>query len=166
MKKRIILFIALLLCFALSMSAQASTFSFAAPESTYEPFLAETGELAVNVREAASTNSGKAGQFERGQQLTVTGETTDENGVVWYEVQLADGTLGYIRSDLLMTAEEAAAEHAAASAAQEEQLIGNVRTKKYHEIWCHTLPKESNRKYFDTAREAEAEGYVHCKNCD
>ena len=148
-------------------TAQASGLTIIpAPEATYAPFLAETGEQAVNVREAADTSSAELGRLERGQQLTVTGETFDESGILWYEVQLEDGTFGYIRGDLLMTAEEAEEERAVAPAAQEEQLIGNRKTKKYHEPWCKSLPKESNRVYFDTADEAEAEGYVHCKNCD
>ena len=150
----------------LSVSAQASVEIFSALQPTYEPFIAETGELAVNVRELASADGSEIGRLERGQQLTVIGETLDENGVVWYEVQLSDGTLGYIRSDLLMTTEEAEAQRSAAPKTQDAQLIGNVKSKKYHEPWCHTLPKENNRAYFDTAEEAEEMGYVHCQNCN
>lgn len=164
MKRTCVLLICLLFLLLGIASAQASGLTIIpAPEATFEPFLVETGELAVNVRETADEASAEISRIERGQQLTVVGEIPDENGIVWYEVLLEGGMSGYIRSDLLMTAEEAEAERAAAPVPQDEKLIGNRKTKKYHEPWCHSLPKEANRVYFDTSEE---EGYVHCQNCD
>ena len=70
-------------------------------EAVQFPFVAETNELAVNVRAEASTKSAKVGRLERGTQLTVVGAEVDRNGDLFYRVQLEDGTIGYIRSDLL-----------------------------------------------------------------
>lgn len=44
--------------------------------------------------------------------------------------------------------------------------IGNVNSYKFHRTSCHTLPKESNRIYFNSREEAIAAGYVPCKNCN
>ena len=71
-------------------------------ETSQFPFLAETDELAVNVRKATSTKSEKVGRLERGTQLTVLSAELSSNGEVWYAVELKNGTRGYIRSDLLV----------------------------------------------------------------
>ena len=46
------------------------------------------------------------------------------------------------------------------------QYIGNLNTHKFHLPSCSTLPKESNRVYFDSREEAVADGYVPCKKCN
>lgn len=46
------------------------------------------------------------------------------------------------------------------------QYIGNLNTHKFHRPSCSTLPKESNRIYFDTREDAIAAGYVPCKKCN
>ena len=46
------------------------------------------------------------------------------------------------------------------------QYIGNLNTHKFHRPSCSTLPKESNRIYFDTREEAIAAGYIPCKKCN
>lgn len=166
MKKRLLVFLLVLLTGLVSFAAADELVITRAPQTTFAPFAVETGELAVNIRDSAERDGAQVGRLERGERLTVVGENMSETGEIWYEVALPDGTIGYIRADLLMTAEEAEAERAAAPAAKENQLIGNRNSKKYHEPWCHTLPKESNRVYFDSAKEAEEQGYVHCKNCD
>ena len=38
-----------------------------------------------------------------GTEFTVTARAKNSAGEIWYAVQLANGTLGYIRSDLLNT---------------------------------------------------------------
>ncbi|MBQ2990758.1 MAG: SH3 domain-containing protein [Clostridia bacterium] len=132
------------------------------------PFLAETDELAVNVRADMSTKAKRIARIERGTPVMVLAAQVNQRDEVWYTVELEDGTKGYIRSDLLVASEEMAIERAAYAApeAAAKQLIGNRNTKKYHEPYCHTLPKEKNRIYFSSAAEAEKQGYVHCKNCD
>lgn len=133
------------------------------------PFLAETDELSVNVRADMSTKAGRVGKIQRGEQLTVLSAGMNGAGEIWYAVELENGTKGYIRSDLLVSAEAMAIERAAYPTPEPSspaQLIGNRNTKKYHEPHCHTLPKEKNRVYFTSAAEAEKKGYVHCKNCD
>ena len=133
------------------------------------PFLAETDELSVNVRADMSTKAKRVGKLQRGEQLSVTGAKINSAGEVWYAVEMADGTAGYIRSDLLVASEIMAASRMAnptPEPAAKAQLIGNKNSKKYHEPYCHTLPLEKNRVYFSSAAEAEKQGYVHCKNCD
>lgn len=174
MKKMLCMLLCLLLALGLAAAAQASGLAItdsadALEETSQFPFLAETNELAVNVRADASTKAAKVGRLERGARLTVTGATVNGSGELWYAVELKDGAKGFIRSDLLVDASVAQAEreaNPAPQAATGTQVIGNKNSKKYHEPWCHTLPKEANRVYFDSAEEAERKGYVHCKNCD
>jgi len=166
--------IGLLLCLLLPLGtavAQTGNLTIADGADLLEdvvqfPFYAETNELAVNVCAEASTKSAKVGRLERGTQLTVVGAEMDRNGDLFYRVQLADNTIGYIRSDLLVASEIVQAQRDANPAPSEVQLIGNKKTKKYHEPGCHTLPTEKNRVYFMSAKEAEGKGYIHCKNCD
>lgn len=175
-KTGVLLLCVVLLCMASVAQASGLTITYAqdvqseaAQEGSQFPFIAETGELAVSVRESASAKSDAVGRLERGERLTVLSGTANSSGEIWYEVELSDGMHGYVRSDLLMSAAQAQAERAANPApetASASQVIGNKNSKKYHETWCHTLPKESNRVYFDSAAEAENKGYVHCKNCD
>ena len=135
-------------------------------EAALFPFLAETNELAVNVRSQISTKSTAVGRLERGQQLTVISAQTDAQGELWYAVELEDGTTGYIRGDLLITAEEAEAERAASPDAKERQYIGNRKTKKFHLPSCYTLPDEKNQTSFSSREEAVSNGYVPCKKCN
>lgn len=131
------------------------------------PFLAETNELTVKVRADMSTGAKSVGELKRGVQLTVLSTNVNQAGEVWHAVELLDGTQGYIRGDLLIASEELEIERAAYEKPKsEEQLIGNKKTKKYHEPHCRALPAEKNRVFFETADEAESKGYVHCKNCD
>ena len=46
-----------------------------------------------------------------------------------------------------------------------EQYIGNISSLKLHLPTCSSLPKESNRVYFDSYEEAIEEGYVPCSKC-
>ena len=137
-------------------------------ETVQFPFIAETNELAVNIRAEASTKAAKVGRLERGTQLTVVGAEVAQNGDLFYRVQLEDHTIGYIRSDLIVASEIVQAQREAnpAPTDNEKLIIGNRKTEKYHEPGCRSLPAEKNRVYFDSADEAEAAGYVHCKNCD
>ncbi len=45
------------------------------------------------------------------------------------------------------------------------EVIGNKKSKKYHMPGCDALPSENNRVYFDSASDAENEGYSPCGNC-
>lgn len=180
MKRILCLLMCLALLFGAAVMAQASTTAVQAgadqmEEESQFPFLAETDELAVNVRSSTSTKSGKVGRLERGTLLTVLAAEINGQGEVWYWVELADGTQGYIRSDLLVRADEAAIEEAAAQAERKTtkssssgsgQYIGNKNTRKFHRPSCHTLPKESNRVYFKSRDKAVSSGYVPCKNCN
>jgi len=169
----------LVLLLALCGHAQAQAAGLFAPLNMQEaetaenepqfPFLAETDELSVNVRADMSTKARRVAKLERGKQITVLSAALNKAGEVWYSVETEDGVQGYIRSDLLVSAEAMAIERAAYPTPQpsaQAQLIGNRNSKKYHEPYCHTLPMEKNRVYFSSAAEAERAGYVHCKNCD
>ena len=43
--------------------------------------------------------------------------------------------------------------------------IGNVNSMKFHRTSCSSLPKESNRIYFDSRSAAVNAGYVPCQRC-
>ena len=44
-------------------------------------------------------------------------------------------------------------------------FIGNKNSKKFHSESCSNLPKEENRVYFDSYKEAEEAGYTPCGSC-
>lgn len=54
----------------------------------------------VNVRENPSTKAAIAGKATGGTEVTISGETTDSAGKVWYQVGYGD-VAGFIRSDFL-----------------------------------------------------------------
>lgn len=180
MKRIICLLMCLAMLFGTTVLAQTGTTAVQGAADQIEeesqfPFLAQTDELAVNVRRSTSTRSDKVGRLERGTLLTVLAAEINGQGEVWYQVELQNGTQGYIRSDLLVRADEAAIEEAAAQAEKKTtktsssgsgQYIGNRKTKKFHRPSCHTLPKQSNRVYFKSRDKAISSGYVPCKNCN
>ena len=180
MKRIISLLMCLAMLFGTTVLAQTGTTAEQigtdqVEEEAQFPFLAQTDELAVNVRSSTSTKAQKVGRLERGTLLTVLAAEINGQGEVWYQVELQNGTQGYIRSDLLVRADEAAIEEAAAQAEKKTtktslsgsgQYIGNKNTKKFHRPSCHTLPKQSNRVYFKSRDKAISSGYVPCKNCN
>lgn len=44
--------------------------------------------------------------------------------------------------------------------------IGNLNSLKFHCTSCSSLPKESNRIYFDSRSAAVDAGYAPCKRCN
>lgn len=54
----------------------------------------------VNIRKEPTTDSTLLGQTQKGQLLTVVSEVEVEN-VVWYKIELAENSYGYIREDLI-----------------------------------------------------------------
>lgn len=44
--------------------------------------------------------------------------------------------------------------------------IGNINSLKFHRRSCSSLPKESNRVYFDSRSAAVDAGYIPCKRCN
>ena len=54
----------------------------------------------VNIRKEPTTDSALLGQTQKGQLLTVVSEVEVEN-VVWYKIELAEKSYGYIREDLI-----------------------------------------------------------------
>jgi len=171
MKKILVMLLSLMMVFGTYAAAQASGLTITDNADLLEgssqfPFFAETDELAVNVRAEANAKTEKVARFERGQQLTVTAATVNDAGELWYAVALEDGTEGFVRSDLLIEAEE---KTDAANEAQPEkdmqEYIGNKKSKKFHRPTCRSLPKESNRVYLSSREEAMDKGYDPCGNC-
>ena len=54
----------------------------------------------VNIRKEPTTDSAKLGQTTKGQLLTVVSQVEVE-GEVWYKIELAEKSYGYIREDLI-----------------------------------------------------------------
>lgn len=135
-------------------------------DGTFFPCSGKTNELSVNVRETPSANASRVGRLERGQLLTLCDLVLSGDGAYWYAVQLADGTSGYVRSDLLVPApgEEAASAQAAPTSSQ-SSYIGNKKSKVFHKSTCWTLPAEKNQVHFDTRDAAIDANYRPCKNC-
>ena len=135
-------------------------------DGTLIPYAATTGETAVNIRKSASAASDKVGRLARGELLTVLDSVTGEDGALWHSVRLADGTSGYVRSDLVLPAP---GEESAATAAPSDdgaQYIGNKNTKVFHRPTCYTLPLPKNRVYFDSRSDAVSKGFRACQNCN
>lgn len=44
--------------------------------------------------------------------------------------------------------------------------IGNINSLKFHRTSCSSLPKESNRVYFDSRSAVVDAGYIPCKRCN
>ena len=173
MRKGFVVFLCLLFVLALFGTAHASELTIMDGSALLEeldqfPFLAQTGETAVNVRAEMDAKSGKVGRLERGENLTVIYADLNERGEMWYAVELENGTKGFVRSDLLVKAETMDSMRAANQPTDEEaamEYIGNRKSKKFHVTSCRTLPKENNRTYFSSREEAVSEGYAPCGNC-
>ena len=149
-----------------------------AQQAAKQTFKAKITQNAVNVRKDASTSSGKTGKVARGEILTVLSQVVNSADETWYAVELKDGTKGYIRSDLLIEADEedivqASYQGTTKSAASSEKkssgsgsYIGNKNTKKFHRKSCRTLPAPKNQVKLSSREKAISSGYVPCKNCD
>ena len=149
-----------------------------AQQAAKQTFKAKITQNAVNVRKDASTSSGKTGKVARGEILTVLSQVVNSANETWYAVELKDGTKGYIRSDLLIEADEedivqASYQGTTKSAASSEKkssgsgsYIGNKNTKKFHRKSCRTLPAPKNQVKLSSREKAISSGYVPCKNCD
>lgn len=68
-------------------------------------------------------------------------------------------------SDIVTNPTESDRTESDTNAAAEYNYVGNLDSKKYHEITCGSLPNEDKRIYFITKEEAEAAGYIACGIC-
>ena len=140
-------------------------------EKEFSSFTAKTTQAAVNIRTEANAKSSKVGQVSRDQILMVVSQVINNVGETWYSVKLSDGTVGYIRSDLLIETDEieneqiTTSQNKTKSSSSSGQYIGNKKTKKFHRTSCKSLPKESNRVRFSSRDKAVSSGYSPCKNC-
>lgn len=145
-----------------------------------------TNEAQVNVRAQTNTKSARVGKLARGEQISVLDTQINDDGELWYQVRLEDGTEGYIRSDLIGAAElpiqKASYAQAGASGSNSSssgssgsyeiapstngEYIGNKNTKKFHKPSCGSLPAAKNQVYFSSRDKAISSGYVPCKKCN
>ncbi|MCR4647996.1 MAG: SH3 domain-containing protein [Lachnospiraceae bacterium] len=58
----------------------------------------------VNIRSQADASSTSLGKVNSGDKVTILEEVTNSSNVVWYKIQTAAGTTGYIRSDFITKA--------------------------------------------------------------
>lgn len=149
-----------------------------AQQAAKQTFKAKITQNAVNVRKDASTSSGKAGKVARGEILTVLSQVVNSANETWYAVELKDGTKGYIRSDLLIEADEEdivqasyrgttkSADSSEKKSSGSGSYIGNRNTKKFHRKSCRTLPAPKNQVKLSSREKAISSGYVPCKNCN
>ena len=70
----------------------------AAVEMRYATVIAEKR---ANIRGGAGTTYDSVGTVSNGDQLVVIGQAAGSDGKTWYQVQLGDGSTGYIREDLI-----------------------------------------------------------------
>ena len=134
----------------------------------YLKFAASTNEASVNVRATPTTKGQRVEKLKRGETLTVLGQVVNDKGEIWYQVELADGKQGYIRSDLLETADAVpeTKETAEKECKKESRYIGNKKTKVFHRPSCGHLPSSKNIVYFSSRSYAVTKGYKPCSICD
>lgn len=134
----------------------------------YLKFAASTNEASVNVRETPTTKGSRVDKLKRGDTLTVVGQVVNDKGETWYQVELANGKSGYIRSDLLELADEVpeTKENTAQEDKKEQRYIGNKNSKVFHRPNCNHLPSSKNIVYFSSRSYAVSKGYKPCSHCD
>lgn len=99
--------------------------------------------------------------LEKFEQADITYYRTDELGTI---SSSTDGNkITFTFGGETVTAE--AEERTPALGEGDVQYIGNINSKKYHLPSCSSLPKEENRKYFNSKKEAEDAGYSPCGGC-
>lgn len=161
-------------------SAQDGAITYRCDGSVY-PYAGQTNESAVNIRKDTSTKSAKVGRLQRGDTLYILDTVQNAGGEYWYSVQLADGTTGYIRSDLVMPAigaavsatvargsspsKDSGAESAGPSGSG-TKYIGNKKTKVFHTSTCGSLPSGKNQVTADSRSYFIAIGYRPCQKCN
>ncbi|MCR4651469.1 MAG: SH3 domain-containing protein [Lachnospiraceae bacterium] len=86
-----------------SASTDAVTATTSVSDATVNPSNVATVKVkgdAVTVRSGASTKTAKKTSVSGGTEFSVTGEATDADGKVWYQIS-SDSVQGFIRSDFL-----------------------------------------------------------------
>lgn len=81
---------------------------------------------------------------------------TDNNGNITITIQNNEYRVSTEKNDEIPIPE---------TSAVTGKVIGNVNSKKYHLEDCSNLPYEKNRIYFDSAEQAESNGYTASKDC-
>ncbi|MBR1861174.1 MAG: SH3 domain-containing protein [Lachnospiraceae bacterium] len=69
----------------------------------FTSFAASSGKITTDgarVRKDASTNSDIVTSLAKNDSITINGQTTGADGLIWYQITTAAGESGYVRSDL------------------------------------------------------------------
>ena len=88
----------------------------------------------VTVRSGASTSTAKAASAKNGQEVNISGQTTDADGMVWYQISYADGDKavnGYIRSDFLQVTSVKEEEPVVEEPVEEEAPVAPAQPADY-----------------------------------
>ena len=121
----------------------SSTTTTEAANTTVNPSTVLTAKTTdnVSVREGASTKTNKKASASNGTEVSVTGEATDSEGKLWYQVSYPSGdstVTGFIRSDfleVLTTAEETQEEETVEDVADEEAEVTAAVNKDYEVVY-------------------------------
>lgn len=108
----------------------------------------------AKVRSDASTDSATLTKVNSGTEVTVSDEKTDGAGNVWYHVTLSDGTVGYIRSDLMSVSAsepDTAGEAADANAGAAEAALEGGNVVNGIDVSAISLPEGVSAQDFQTA---------------
>ena len=95
----------------------------------------------VSVREGASTKTNKKASASNGTEVSVTGEATDSEGKLWYQVSYPSGdstVTGFIRSDfleVLTTAEDVQEEEPVSEETEDEAEVTAAVNKDYEVVY-------------------------------
>ncbi len=102
---------------SLALTGGQSTYAYTSTKGTVA---CESGKI----RKDASTNSGFAYGVKQGDEITIINEKKGDDGKIWYEVQVGEGT-GYIRSDLVEKSKTTATDNKT----KETVIVKNANSK-------------------------------------
>jgi len=95
----------------------------------------------VNVRSNPTTSASVAGKAKEGTEVTVSGEATDSEGKIWYQVSFGD-TSGFIRSDFVEVTATAEPEVEEVVEEEPEEVVEEeTSVKKEYEVVYEANPE-------------------------
>lgn len=109
------------------------------------------GNAAVNVRSGAGTSYAKVAALEAGSSVTLVAKSNDETGTTWYQIKCeANGTEGFLRSDLLVLPADAVIEPYSENApAGEDDENGEVTEAPTEEVQESGYTEEAEQVNYD-----------------
>lgn len=91
-------------------TSSATPASSAASLKQVDSQAATVSTASANVRKSASTTAEVVSSIAKGTSVTITGETTGDDGKRWYQISYNNGATGFIRADLVTAGEAAETE--------------------------------------------------------